>query len=373
MDRRFYIFYSIPVVLILAVLGICSAFLPVREYSENENRFLNGFPEITAESVLSGEYQEKYESAFSDQFPARDFFMKTSTASKLAMGFKDVGDVYFGKDGYLFAKTRQREIDQKQYLNNLRYVEYLGQKNQGKTSLILVPSPAVVLKEYLPSNAPYYDAQAMYREASTVLKETKDIDVYTQMEQYAKQNQVYFKTDHHWTLLGAYAAYASYCEQTKQQKHIYSYFSAKKISDSFYGSMYSKALAPGAKPDDFYAAVNVPQAEVVSDGEKKNGIYDVESLMKKDKYAYFFGGNYGETQISSHTKAKKRMLVIKDSFANSFVPFLMESYGEITMIDLRYYNASVSKLIAGENYDQILILYEMSNFANDTNLYKLTR
>ena len=373
MDKKFYIFYSIPVVLILALFGIFTALLPGTEFSENENRYLSDFPDLTPENVLSGEYQEKFESAFSDQFPARDFWVKSSTETKLLMGFKDTGDIYFGKEGYIFAKTRQRDIDQNQYLSNLRYVEYVGQKNPGKTSLILVPSPATVLKDYLPANAPYYDADAMYREASAVLKETKEIDILSQMKQYAKENQVYFKTDHHWTLLGAYAAYEAYCEQTKQQKQIYSYFSAKKISDSFYGSMYSKALAPGTKPDDFYAAVNVPQAEVVSDGEKKNGIYNVESLMKKDKYAYFFGGNYGETQISSHTKEKKRMLVIKDSFANCFVPFLMESYGEITMIDLRYYKSSVSKKIEEGNYDQILILYEMSNFANDTNLFKLVR
>lgn len=373
MDKKFYIFYSIPVVFILALFGIFCIFMPKKEYSENENRYLESFPAVAAETVISGEYQEKFEQAFSDQFPGRDFFMKSSTATKLMLGFKDTSDIYFGKEGYVFAKTRQREIDQNQYLDNLRYVEYLGQKNPEKTSLILVPSPATVLKEYLPKNAPYYDAGAMYKEEEVILKETQDIEVYDQIKQYAKQNQVYFKTDHHWTSLGAYAAYASYCEQTGQSKHSYGYFSAKKISDSFYGSMYSKALAPGLKPDDFYAPVNVPQAEVVCDGQNRKGIYDVEKLMQKDKYAYYFGGNYGEVQISSHTQGKKRMLVIKDSFANSFVPFLMERYGEITMLDLRFYKSSVSQKIAEGNYDQILILYEMSNFANDTNLYKLTQ
>ena len=135
--------------------------------------------------------------------------------------------------------------------------------------------------------------------------------------------------------------------------------------------MYSKTLTPMAKPDDLYAATNVPQAEVICDGEGKKGIYDVEKLMQKDKYAYFFGGNYGETKIKCHSSGKKKMLLIKDSFANSFIPFLMENYSEITMIDLRYYKNPISKKIAEEEFDEILVLYEMSNFAGDKNLYKL--
>ena len=371
MSRKYAVIYIFIVFGILSFFGLFSVLSPAKDYSENENRYLERFPGMTKEDVFSGTFQKKFESALSDQFPGRDFFMKTSTTTKLALGFKETDQVYFGKGGYLFARTRNRDIDQKQYLKNLRYVEYLGRENPGRTSLILVPSPATVLKTLLPSGAPYYDAEAMGKETSAVLKETKEIDVYSQIEQYAKQNQVYFKTDHHWTLLGAYAAYAAYCEQTKQKKHTYGFFSVKKISDSFYGTMYSKALAPFTRPDDLYAAENVPQAEVTSDGKEIKGIYDVEKLMHKDKYAYFFGGNYGETNIRCHGEATKKMLVIKDSFANSFVPFLMDNYGEITMIDLRYYKKPISKVIKEGDFDQILILYEMSNFAGDTNLYKL--
>lgn len=369
--KKYYVMYMILVLGILVFFGLHAALAPIKYYSENENRYLRAFPEVKVDEVFSGNYQKRFEEAFSDQLEGRDFFMKTSTAIKLFLGLKETNEVYFGKNGYLFARIRKREINQKQYLKNLRYAEYIGQKYPQKTSLILVPSPAVILSSFLPSDAPYYDASGMYQEASTILKHTKDIDVYTQIEQYAKQDQVYFKTDHHWTLLGAYAAYVSYCDQTKQQKHTYSYFSPKKISDSFYGSMYSKALTPVAKPDDLYAAVNVPQAEVICDGESKKGIYDVEKLVKKDKYAYFFGGNFGETKITSHNAGTKKMLVIKDSFANSFVPFFMEDYGEITMLDLRYYQGSVLEKIAEGNYDQILILYEMSNFANDTYFQKI--
>ena len=376
MSKKSGIFYIVLIFGVLAFLGLFPFLAQEKTYSENENRYLDTIPKLTKDEVLSGKFQKKFESAFSNQFAFRDRFMEISTETKKILGLKEAGGAYFGKNNYYFAKTRNQEIDQKQYLKNLRFVEYLGSRNKDKTSLILVPSPAVVLKDKLPSCAPYYDAKAMYKEEASILKETKDVDVYTQLSEYGKQentgkNQIYFKTDHHWTLLGAYAAYEAYCIQTKQNVHTYGYFSAKKVSDSFYGTMYSKVLDPFAKPDDLYAAVNVPQAEVICDGEAKKGIYDVEMLLKKDKYAYFFGGNYAKTEIKSHSSGSGKMLVIKDSFANSFVPFLMEDYNDITMIDLRYYRSSVNKLISEKNFDRILILYEMSNFANDINLYKL--
>lgn len=371
MKKTYLICYIAVVMLLLGGFGAYSLLSPIRTYSENENRYLDEYPVFSAESFLDRSFQNDFSSAFSDQFAGRDIWMKASTQAKKMVGFQDISGVYLGKDGYLFAKTTQADIDQRQYLENLRCAEYLGEMSGGKASLILVPSPASVLSDKLPEGAPYYDGNAMVHTAEAVTKRTKFIDTRSELKEYAKQNQVYFRTDHHWTALGAYAAYSAYCVENKLEQHTYGYFDVKRISDSFLGSMYSKVLAPATEKDDLYAAANTPQAQVVCDGQSRQGIYDVEQLMKKDKYAYFFGGNYGEVHIKSHVDSKKKMLVIKDSFANSFVPYLMEDYSDITMIDLRYYRQSVQKLLQKENYDNILILYEMSNFAQDANLYKL--
>lgn len=356
---------------ILAFFGLFAILLPKKGYSENENRYLKQFPKITAKDIFSGDFQEQFETAFSDQFPGRDAWMKSSTVVRKAAGFREISGVYLGKDGYYITKTVQEDIDQKQYLENLRYVEYFGQSCDGSASTLLVPSQGTILTDKLPENAPYYDAEAMYQEADIVLKRAKNIDVRSELKEYAKQNQVYYRTDHHWTLLGAYAAYSAYSDENQMDKHTYGYFAAKKISEDFLGTMYSKVMPLFVTEDTVYAATNVPQASVIYDGEEKSGIYDVEKLTQKDKYSYFFGGNYGEVVINMSNKAEKKLLVIKDSYANSFVPFLMENYDQITMIDLRYYRKSMQKLLQENDYDQVLILYEMSNFAQDTNLYKL--
>ena len=369
--KKYYRVYIIFTFGMIAVLGLFSVLLPEKGYSENENRYLEQFPKVTVKNVLSGDYQNKFEESFSDQFLGRDIWMKASTTVKRAAGFQEVSGVYLGKSGYYITKTTQEDIDQKQYLQNLRYVEYLG-KTCGKTaSTILVPSPGTILKDKIPNHAPFYDADAMYHEAETVLKMAKNIDVRSELKEYAKQNQVYYCTDHHWTLLGAYAAYSAYSDTNQMLKHTYGYFAVKKITEDFLGTSYSKVMPVNAKKDMMYAATNVPQATVLYDGVEGNSIYDVEKLTQKDKYAYFFGGNYGEAVITMNEEPKKKLLVVKDSYANCFVPFLMESFDQITMIDLRYYKKSVQKLLQENNYEQVLVLYEMSNFAQDTNLYKL--
>lgn len=367
--KKYYYIYIAVVFGILALFGICSVLLPQKNYSNNENRYLENYPEVSFANVLSGEFQEKFEMAFSDQFIGRDNWMKYSTSIVKLIGYREISGVYIGKDGYYITKTTQDMIDQKQYVKNLHYVEYLGTQMEGKVSLLLAPSSGTILQDKLPDQAPYYDAASMYRMADTILKSSKNIDVCSMLNEYVNQGQVYFKTDHHWTLLGAYAAYLTYCDVNGFDAQSYEYFEPKKISEKFWGTTYSKVLDTDATPDTIYAAFHIPQAEVVSDGQSGQGIYDVKKLEQKDKYGYFFGGNYGEVKIKMN-HGDKKLLVIKDSYANSFVPFLMENYGEITMIDLRYYKNSVEELVE-EGYDQALVLYEMSNFAQDTNLYKL--
>lgn len=372
--KKNYLFYIIVTFGLLAALGLSSAFLPAKEYSENENRYLEKFPSLSISGILSGEFQNAFEEAVSDQFLWRDDWMKRSTAIQKSVGYQEVNGVYFGKDGYYFEKKTQEMIDQTQYAKNLHYVEYLGTKKEGKVNLILVPSAATILSDKLPKKAPYYDAGAMYRTAETLLSSVQTINIRPALKEQQSKEQLYFKTDHHWTLFGAYTGYQAFCDAIGLKTKAYEYFEPKKVSSDFYGTLYSKVLDDKAKPDVLYAAQNIPEVTVESDGRQSQGVYDVQKAIQKDKYAYFFGGNHGEVVIKQdkkNTTSKKKLLMFKDSYANSLVPFLLEDYSEIVMIDLRYYRASVQAMLRDKEYDDVLVLYEMSNFAQETNLYKL--
>ena len=97
-------------------------------------------------------------------------------------------------------------------------------------------------------------------------------------------------------------------------------------------------------------------------------------MDRKDKYAYFFGGNYGEVHIEHTEKnGKGNLLIIKDSFANAFVPFLIEDYDNLYMIDLRYYSGDMTSYIEENQITDVLVLYNVANFISDKNIYKLSR
>jgi hypothetical protein len=110
---------------------------------------------------------------------------------------------------------------------------------------------------------------------------------------------------------------------------------------------------------------------VTADGERLDGFYDADKLLEKDKYAYFFGGNYGEVVIESENNTSRKLLVIKDSFANCFVPFLAEDYDAVYMVDLRYYNQNMQEYISNNGITDVLVLYNVSNFITDKNFIRL--
>ena len=159
-------------------------------------------------------------------------------------------------------------------------------------------------------------------------------------------------------------------------KQPYEHFKPKMVSKNFLGTLHSRVLGADAKADTIYAVDHLPEiSSVVCDGKEKHTIYDVSKCSTKDKYAYFFGGNYGEVTIkmSEQNHTGKNLIVFKDSFANCLVPFLLEQYDQVTMIDLRYCRKSVINILQQKKDAEILFLYEMSNFAEDNNIWKLTK
>lgn len=374
MINKWYRIYFGLIAGFLLMMGGLTVLLPQKEFSENENRYLNQFPEFSWDSLWKGEYQGKLQEAVSDQTIQRDVFTAMATFSERVMGYRDIGGVYLGKDGYYISKKTEQDINQFRYLENLRYVEYLSGQREEEAVLMLIPSAGTVLRDQLPVWAPFYRADAMYKAAKTICTGTQVLDIREELRQQNLQTPVFFRTDHHWTLPGAYIGYSTFCEQQDLQKHSYGFFQPEKVTDSFYGTLYSRVLDQTVRPDSLYAAGRLPEIqEVVCDGNVQKGIYCKSKLKEKDKYGYFFGGNYGEVTIRMNSDMGRELLVIKDSFANSMVPFLLEDYDEVTMIDLRYYRQSVRALLEQKNKAEILIVYEMSNFAEDSNLYKLSK
>ena len=189
-----------------------------------------------------------------------------------------------------------------------------------------------------------------------------------------KDEYIYYRTDHHWTSTGAYYAYKLLCDTlglTPFDTAAHTVLTA----DGFYGTHYSKARTPDAEPDTitYYDLPNELTIYSVSgpgqpaDGET-TGLYDTAKLDVYDKYAMFLHGNNGLSRIKGDGTG--RILVIKDSYANCFVPYLTANYADIDVVDFRNYNYGLDKLIADNDYDQLLVLYSFDSFKSDPYLYR---
>ena len=106
----------------------------------------------------------------------------------------------------------------------------------------------------------------------------------------------------------------------------------------------------------------------VEEQEKKATLYDTSKLKEKDKYAMFLGGNSGLIDIRTTADSTDRLLIVKDSYANSLVPFLTPYYREIFMVDPRYYYGDIHEIMENNKITSVLFLYNGNTFVEDNSI-----
>jgi hypothetical protein len=146
------------------------------------------------------------------------------------------------------------------------------------------------------------------------------------------------------------------------------------VTDSFQGTIQSKlGIDTRADTIEIYQQAEDPFYTVRKNNsdEIEYRLYDYSALDTKSKYDIFFGGNEALIQLTTRAGTGRKILVLKDSYAHCFVPFLLTEFDEITMLDLRYYNQKLSELIADGGYTDLMVLYNASGFAEDTSISRL--
>lgn len=358
---------------VLAVTGLCVFAGEDRVFSDNENRQLTVMDDVMTESVRTGDFQKALTEYSSDQMPGRDSLMALATAVKKITGRKDIGGAYIGRDGFYFDKKLEKDINSERYERNLKIIEKTaGNYPEKKVTVMLVPGGGSVYSSKLPENAELFDDDKLYELAVKTLSKCKVVNMKEALIRQAEREDsenLYYRTDHHWTLDGAYVGY----EELMGKKCPYE---MKEVCSDFLGTLYSKvldksaekAVGEGGSLDRIKIPVINDKIKVTTDG-KPVEMFDMEMTKEKDKYKVYFGGNHGITQIETGVSGKGKLAVIKDSFANCLVPLLAGDYKEIVMIDMRYFAGDMD-MVAGDA-DEILFLYELSSFASDSNISKL--
>lgn len=385
---------KVRIIIIIVFIGFfvlisgASLIIKDREFSPNENRYLAETAELSWDNILSGKFQDGLEDYLRDQVCFRDGWITVKTGIQKACGDTDIGGAYVGKDGYDFEKITPEDVDEKQVDRNIKAVEdYFMTASETidkqKLSFLLVPTSGLVMQEKLPKNARLFDQAKYIDQVQKAMKDYNLVDVRDTLMDH-NDEYIYYKTDHHWTSAGACLAYDAWSERTGGEAETEDGLVKNVVSDKFRGSLYSKILDADSAYDEIWTyglqkdeAFGSKDCTVTIDEKQQlDSIYDDEKLQEKDKYAYFLGGNYGQVHIQNQkaaSKAKgKNILIIKDSFANSFVPFVTQDYENIYMVDLRYYNGDMKAYLQEHEITDVLVLYNVSNFISDRNIHKLT-
>lgn len=371
--RTIYLSVSIIFIVTIMLIGMLIFIIPDKTYSETENRSLAQSPKLTASSLTDGTFMKDAESYTQDQFPLRDSWIAVKSFADRMLGKREINGVYLGSHNQLIEKPA--EPDYTYVDKNLQAMATFAQKYADKNVIFaLVPNSCLVQSDRLPANAPVYDQNKVIEHVQNEVSGAMQfVDLRDSLKAH-KEEYIFYKTDHHWTSLGAKYTFEAMTEELKIDNAQNDY-QIVNAADDFYGTLSSKTgFRLEADQVDLYIpdAINNNTvkyyAEYTEQKYRTVSIYDADSLNKLDKYAVFMGGNFSRVDIQTSNLNSRRIMVIKDSYANAFLQFLLPYYESIYVIDPRYCYDDINSIIETEDITDILFLYNVNTFTEDRNI-----
>lgn len=368
-------YYQASAVIFILFIGIfvgANLITKDKTYSETENRILATKPNFTIDRLLEGRFTSKFEDYVVDQFIGRDFFTNIKMSVDKLLGRNQANGVFLGKDGYLiedFTAPNEEAVNQ-----NLQAIDNFSKRYKDvKQYMLISPTSVGILKDKLPYSAPVIDQESYLKSYKEKLPSSiKFVDTYETLNNH-KDEYIFYKTDHHWTSLGAFYSYEKLAEDMGLKKKPDDYYNVQLVSNDFFGALSSKSgydVKEGDKVQVYIPTKNEEYIVVnyVEEQEKSASLYSSEALEKKDNYEVFLKGNHPLVKIKTSAKNDKTLLIFKDSYANSFIPFLINDFSKIIVVDPRYYYEDIDKLMEQENVNEVLYLYNANTFFSDRSL-----
>lgn len=347
-------FFLVAIVLAL----VFNVFIPDKEMSDLENRSLAQFP-----TQLDSDFGKNLESYYSDQFFGRNAFIHLNYLVQKASGVSKIQGVYLGKNQLI---EDCAQVNSEQEARNITAINAFAQNHKDlNVQFMLVPNAISIQKDKLPLFAGESEQNsqmdAIYNSLDSSINQ---VDIRKRLTKHADE-YLYYKTDHHWTSLGAY-----YGAKALNSDIDLANYNKMCVSNSFKGSLESKTGSLLLKDEiDIYAPANIDYIVTYNSSKKTTrSIYQSKALNQKDQYQVFFGGNEGMINIGVDNDSDKNLLIIKDSYANEIVQFLLPYYSSITIIDPRYYFDDIEKQLTRDLTTDILFLYNSNTFVEDTSL-----
>lgn len=354
-------------------------------FSENENRYLEKFPEYNFENYKDESFMTGFDDWISDRFYGRESWIALKNDADKIMGKTENNGVFVTNNMMM---QKWSGYDETVYERNLNAINgFIEKHGEIPAYFMLVPNAQEIYKENVPKYAQVGNQKEFIDNFYSSLKNPAGtIDVYSPLSAN-KDSYIYYRTDHHWTSYGAYLAYIAAGEVLGYTGTSIEDFTVEHASNEFKGTLYSKTLDTSVTLDtiDYYTLTeNEPSVKVsvYADFDTVNkkvkykdyySMYFREFLDVKDKYSSFLGQNSPIVTVENeNAKSDNSLLIIKDSYAHSVVPFLSKEYKKVTMIDLRYIHTDFQIMVNLKDYDRLLFLYNVITFSEDeSNIVKL--
>ncbi len=387
---------QITLAFLILLAGVSLAFwlLPDKSFSPEENRVLQAFPSLSIPAWTSGELSDALTSYFSDQFPARSLWLGLHAASELATGRGESNGVLLGTNGQLAVRRHDMYVGLAERAEDtdvyraahveagldalLRLDRTLGDEGIPLT-VLLAPRTVDVVADVLS-----YPSALSDRLDACIRERLAGIDSPNLLAdfraRYAAGEYIYFRTDHHWTVRGAYAAYTAVLASFGMQEDTRPLedFSLREIPD-FYGTTHARAGIPFIPADtleipealdgsDAHFTVRDERGEVVIE----SGFINEKYLSGKDKYGAFLDGTHRLLTItdSTATSPRPRLLLARDSFGASMVPFLARHF-DVISVNLSGGMTDLSSLAREYACDRVLVVCNRENLLTSDCLVRI--
>lgn len=359
-------FSAVFIMFLLVFMLLYTIFREKSEISFQENRSLAQFPELSISEVLNGQYSLKLVDFFSDQLAGRSKFMKIYTDISSGTSERKVNGVFISDNMLLNGNINTSDISD----SIAEKINSFTEKYNSSFYFIAVPSSdgiySNLLPEYIPSDFQSEQIQNFYDKLNP---EIRKINAFNILKNFS-DDYIYYRTDTKWTSYGAYCVYRTAIQKLGFIPVAYDKFTIEHITSEFKGNLYNRTLYEMPKNDfiDLYYSdsINIQSITAYSQdlSESLRVLYDKSFLNSKYMYDIYLGENVPALRIKTGVNNNKKLMVIKDSYADCFIPFLTQHYSEITVISVDFPDFRFTDYFNVNSYEQIIFVCGAENLLN---------
>lgn len=347
----------------LIFLMLYTFFRTKGEISFQENRKLAVFPEFKISEIMNGKFTVGLAEYFSDHIAGRSKFMKINAEFISGSGERKVNGVLYNDDMLLNCDVNTGNIDSSvaEKINNF------AEKYNSSFYFTAIPSSDGIYNTLLPKYIPEdYQSKQIENFYNILNPKIRQINSFNILRNFS-DDYIYYRTDTKWTSYGAYCVYRTVIQKLGFIPVAYDRFTIEHISADFKGNLYNRSQYEINKPDfiDIYnsESINIESITMYDENlnESEGSLYDKSFLESSYMYNTYLGEDTPALKIKTGVNNNKKLMVIKDEYADCFIPFLTQHYSEITVISAEYSDFNFTDYFNINSYEQIIFILGVEN------------